>query len=171
MTDAPFRWCQLRFNVRTICCMVDRRPAHALAIAALLVTSLAACGDEADPVQVAPANADSVGVENVRLVSPTEAATIVADPPDGLVVLDVRTPEEFASGHLDGAAVVDFYSEDFADQLAGLDRSVPYVVYCQSGNRSGQATAMMAELGFTDVVDVDGGIAAWAAAELEIVGP
>ncbi len=58
--------------------------------------------------------------------------------------------------------MIDFYRDDFADQLAELDKDVPYVVYCRSGNRSGQATSLMADLGFTDVAEVDGGIVAWA---------
>mgnify|MGYP002629041982 CR=1 FL=1 len=107
----------------------------------------------------------------VRLVSSTEAAAIVASPPDDLVILDVRTPEEFAEGHLDRAQLIDFYQADFAQQLADLDPSVPYVLYCRSGNRSGQAADMMRELGFVDVVDVDGGILAWSDAGLPVVTP
>ena len=83
-----------------------------------------------------------------------------------LVILDVRTPEEFAEGHLAGAIMIHFYDHDFADQLAELDPAVPYLVYCRSGSRSGQTTALMKDLGFTDVADVDGGILAWTEAGL-----
>ena len=84
-------------------------------------------------------------------------------------MLDVRTPEEFAEGHLDGAVLVDFYDADFADQLAELDPDVPYLVYCRSGNRSGQTLDVMEQLGFTSAVDVDGGIVAWQDAGLPVV--
>lgn len=86
----------------------------------------------------------------------------------GLIVLDVRTPEEYASGHVADAVNVDFYRADFADRLADLDRDTPYLLYCRSGNRSGTTLELMRELGFTNVVDVDGGIVAWAAAGLPL---
>jgi phage shock protein E len=101
-------------------------------------------------------------------VTPAEGAAIQADPPPGLVILDVRTPEEFGEGHLDGAIMVDFYQDDFASQIAELDHDQPYLVYCRSGSRSGQTRAIMDELGFTDVADVDGGIIAWTEAGLDL---
>ncbi|HSM65560.1 MAG TPA: rhodanese-like domain-containing protein, partial [Ilumatobacteraceae bacterium] len=94
---------------------------------------------------------------------------VLADAPDDLVILDVRTPEEFAEGHIDGAVLVDFYDADFADQLAALDPDVPYLVYCRSGNRSGQTLPLMQQLGFGSAVDVGGGILAWADAGLPVV--
>jgi len=102
-------------------------------------------------------------------ISPTAAADILADPPADLVLLDVRTPEEFAEGHLDGALLIDFYEGDFADQLAALDPDVPYLLYCRSDNRSGQTLALMQQLGFSSAVDVDGGILAWDQLGLPIV--
>ena len=84
-------------------------------------------------------------------------------------VVDVRTPEEFDAGHIEGATLIDFYREDFADELATLDPDTPYVLYCRSGNRSSQARALMETLGFAGVADVDGGIEAWTAAGLPVV--
>ena len=77
------------------------------------------------------------------------------------VLLDVRTPEEYAEGHLEGAQLIDFYGPTFETQLEALDREASYAVYCRSGNRSGQVLARMRELGFIDVVDLEGGIVAW----------
>jgi phage shock protein E len=102
-------------------------------------------------------------------VSADAAASIIDDAPEDLVVLDVRTAEEYAEGHIDGAVQLDFYSPDFAEQLAQLDPTVPYVVYCRSGNRSGQTVPIMEELGFTSVADVDGGIVAWQNSGLPVV--
>ncbi len=102
----------------------------------------------------------------IRLVTATEGADIQGNPPEDLVILDVRTPEEFAEGHLEGAVMVDFYDDDFADQLAELDPNVPYLLYCRSGNRSGQTAEIMADLGFDSVADIDGGIIAWTEAGL-----
>lgn len=104
----------------------------------------------------------------VRIVSPTDAAAVQSDPPAGLQIIDVRTPEEYADGHLSGSTMIDFYEADFADRIAGLDRDTPYLIYCRSGNRSGQTRELMEELGFTDVRDLDGGIVAWADADLTI---
>jgi rhodanese-related sulfurtransferase len=67
----------------------------------------------------------------------------------GTMVIDVRTPEEFAGGHLDGAVNMNLQSPAFASQLAGLDPSADYLVYCRSGNRSGQAIDQMRAAGFT----------------------
>lgn len=99
-------------------------------------------------------------------MTPDEGATLQGG---DVIVLDVRTPEEFADGHLEGAVMIDFYSPDFADQLGELDPTKSYVLYCRSGNRSGQTTEIMSDLGFTDVADVDGGILAWTAAGLPVV--
>lgn len=73
--------------------------------------------------------------------------------PEGTVVIDVRTPEEFAGGHLDGAINIDAYATDFADTLAGLPTDGSYFVYCRSGNRSGRAVSQMERMGFTAVID------------------
>lgn len=107
----------------------------------------------------------------VRVVSATDAAATIDAAPADLVILDVRTPEEFDEGHIAGATMLDFYRPDFAEQLATLDPDVPYVLYCRSGNRSSQARTLMAELGFTTVDDVDGGILAWQSAGLPVVTP
>jgi rhodanese-related sulfurtransferase len=105
----------------------------------------------------------------IRLVSVQEGVDLQNNPPDGLIILDVRTPEEFDEGHLEGARMIDFYLDDFADRVAELDPDVPYLVYCRSGSRSGQTVAIMEELGFTDVADVDGGIMSWLDAGLPTV--
>lgn len=70
------------------------------------------------------------------------------------VIVDVRTPAEFAEGHLEGAELLDLTGGDFAAALPSLDPDAEYVVYCRSGNRSGQAVAMMEDAGFTDVTNL-----------------
>lgn len=97
-----------------------------------------------------------------------EIQEIVESPPAGLVVLDIRTPEEFAAGHLAGAINVDYYADDFEDQLADLDLDVPYVMYCNSGNRSANALPVMDSLGFQEVYELEGGIQAWFASGLPL---
>jgi len=97
----------------------------------------------------------------IELVSPAKAAEVIAEQPDGLVVLDIRTPEEFAEARLADAIMVDYYASDFADQLDRLDKDVPYVLYCRTGNRSSDAVKTMKSLGFTEVYEIDGGIVNW----------
>lgn len=78
-----------------------------------------------------------------------------------VVVLDVRTPAEYAAGHLEGAKLIDFRTADFATHLAGLDRQQPYLLHCATGRRSTAALKIFEELGFQDVTHLDGGIKAW----------
>lgn len=72
-------------------------------------------------------------------------------------IIDIRTPEEYASGHIDEAINIDFYANDFKDQLEKLDKSDAYSIYCRSGSRSGKALGIMKDLGFTNVADLQGG--------------
>lgn len=142
-----------------------------VAICTMAILIAAGCGSsratESTSDPDTPASEESAA--GIRLVSAADGANIQANAPEDLVILDVRTPEEFAEGHLEGAVMIDFYREDFASQLADLDPDVPYLLYCRSGNRSGQTAAIMDELGFTDVADVDGGILSWMQANFPTV--
>ncbi|MDG1785587.1 MAG: rhodanese-like domain-containing protein [Ilumatobacter sp.] len=141
-----------------------------LSAAVLVVLTLSACGsDAASTSDTEPPNAATSAAAGIQLVQPDDAAATIATPPDDLVILDVRTPAEFAEGHIEGAVMIDFYRDDFASELAKLDPNVPYVLYCRSGNRSGQTGALMTALGFSAVDDVDGGIIAWQDAGLPLV--
>jgi len=87
----------------------------------------------------------------------------------GVITLDVRTPGEFNEGHIEGALLVDFQSGNFENEIASLDKSKTYAVYCRSGNRSGQAVKVMSDAGFTDLYNLDGGVIDWASAGLPLV--
>lgn len=93
------------------------------------------------------------------------AAVAVADS----TVIDVRTPEEFASGHLEGATNINLQSSDFSSQINALPKDSSYVVYCRSGNRSADAVAQMKDAGFSNVVDVGGVQEAASATGLPVV--
>jgi rhodanese-related sulfurtransferase len=77
------------------------------------------------------------------------------------VVLDVRTPREFAAGHIPGAINVDWNGKDFAGRVAALDKKKNYLVYCAVGGRSARASAKMIELGFSKVYNLERGISSW----------
>lgn len=85
------------------------------------------------------------------------------------VILDVRTPEEFVAGHLEGAVNVDVQSADFDARIGELDPDADYVVYCRSGNRSAAAIERMTGLGFTSLVDGGGLDGAAKATGLDVV--
>lgn len=116
--------------------------------------SVAACGSDSSTAVLETVDAGT-------------AAEFISE--SGTVLLDVRTPEEFVEARIDGAVNIDFYAPDFAQQIAGLDRDTTYVVYCRSGNRSGQAMELFRDLEFTDVREIGGGILAWVGAGLATI--
>jgi rhodanese-related sulfurtransferase len=87
----------------------------------------------------------------------------------GIITLDVRTPGEFNEGHIEGAQLIDFQSGNFENEIATLDKSKTYAVYCRSGSRSGQAVKVMSDAGFTSVYNLNGGVIDWASAGLPLV--
>jgi len=87
----------------------------------------------------------------------------------GVVILDVRTPGEFAEGYIEGAQNIDFQSGNFENEIAALDKNVTYAVYCRSGNRSGQAAKIMHDAGFHDVYNLDGGVIDWTSEGMLLV--
>lgn len=89
----------------------------------------------------------------------------------GAVLLDVRTPQETSQAVIQGATLLDFKAADFEQQLAGLDKSKTYFVYCAAGGRSAKAGELMKEKGFTTVYTLEGGINAWAEKGFPIVAP
>lgn len=128
-----------------------KRISSVLAVSLMLLTVLSGCTSTAAVDQ------------QITSVSPAEAAGIIeqnADNPN-FVLLDIRTPEEYGSGKLEGAINIDFYDADFRQQLDALDKDTHYVVYCNSGNRSGQSLPIFEDLGFVEVENVATGITGW----------
>ena len=120
------------------------RIASVVLAAVLAVGGLAAC---------------SGGSSAVTQVTTATASEVLAKP--GMSVIDVRTPGEFAQGHIQGAVNIDVEDAAFATNIGKLPKNKPYFVYCRSGNRSGVATAKMADLGFSEIYDLQGGITQW----------
>ena len=87
------------------------------------------------------------------------------------VILDVRTPEEFAEGHLDGAVNLDVQARDFEKKLRVLDRKKSYLVYCRTGNRSRKATVAMEALGFRSIFHMTEGVVRWKQQNLPLARP
>ncbi|MBK9639146.1 MAG: thioredoxin [Bacteroidetes bacterium] len=85
------------------------------------------------------------------------------------IILDVRTPEEFAAGHVKSAVNLNIHDATFKNELAKLDKSKPVLVYCKSGSRSAAAASQMEAMGFNEVYNFGGGMLAWSNAEKPIV--
>jgi rhodanese-related sulfurtransferase len=81
----------------------------------------------------------------------------------GFNLVDVRTPEEVASGTIENSINIDFNNSNFSEGLAKLDKSKPLMLFCRSGARSGRASSIAKELGFTEIYDLQGGFMAWSA--------
>ncbi len=77
------------------------------------------------------------------------------------LLIDVRTPKEFAEGHIEAAANVDWNGGNFMQDLSGIDKTEPVLLYCGSGNRSGKAMEALKKAGFTDVKHLEGGFQEW----------
>lgn len=145
--------------------------ARLLSAALLCAGLLAACGGSGDDggadasvaSGAAAGAAPGAAARQHQLVSAADAPMVLAGT-EGIEVLDVRTPAEFAEGHIEGATVIDYNAPGFEEAVGKLDRSVPYFVYCHSGNRSAGAVAVMTALGFERLYELDGGIVAWQAA-------
>lgn len=78
-----------------------------------------------------------------------------------VVILDVRTPGEFSQGHIEGAMNIDVEASTFDSEIAKLDKSKTYAVYCHSGRRSGIATQTMAKMGFKHLYNLENGLSDW----------
>lgn len=142
-----------------------------------LVISFTSCIDAQEIKDRASKNAAS-SVKYVAAVAPTGFGAIhkstneefqkAIDDKVGVLV-DVRTPEEFAEGHIEGAVNVNFKKRTFMSYISHFDKNTPILIYCRSGNRSGKGEKIMRGLGFKDVYDLKGGFKGWKNATLPVV--
>lgn len=114
------------------------------------------------PTTAAPAPA-AAAASPVGHVDAVGAGKLLASNKDA-VVIDVRTPAEYAEGHIPGSTNVDFVADSFATELGKLDRNKTYIVHCAAGGRSTQSLNVFTRLGFKSVVHLDGGMNGWVAA-------
>lgn len=109
----------------------------------------------------------SAAADEVKHVKSKEAAAIVAK--GDVVVLDVRTPDEFSEGHIDGAKNIDFLDDaKFKAEAAKLDKSKTYLVHCQAGGRSSKSLKVLQELGIKNLIHLDDGFGGWKDADLPV---
>lgn len=94
--------------------------------------------------------------------------TAITQHADGQLI-DVRTPGEYAEGHIANARNINVNGADFSKQIKTLDTNLPVLVYCRSGHRSSMATKEMKKIGFKEIYELDKGIMEWQSAGLPIV--
>ncbi len=103
--------------------------------------------------------------ENVQSIDAQAFSEQIKATPNAQII-DVRTPEEFQSEHIDKAVNVDWLNANFVANAAKFDKSKPVFVYCKSGGRSSKASSKLAELGFKNIYELQGGILKWNSAGL-----
>lgn len=106
--------------------------------------------------------AQTAAKDSIHVISIEEFEKMAAKKKN--LVVDVRTPEEVAEGHLAGALNINFLGENFAQEIETLNKKKTYLLYCKSGNRTRKAADLMEKSGFKHVYMLDGGITAWNAA-------
>lgn len=134
----------------------------------VLCASLAfmvAC-NSADTTQTAEQTTEATAPAT-QAINSQEAKDLLSQNPD-VVILDVRTPMEYAQGHLQNSELVDFSAPDFQEKLKALDPEKPYLVYCAVGGRSGKATQLMEQLGFKQLYDATDGFTSLKSAGLAV---
>ncbi|WP_109829963.1 rhodanese-like domain-containing protein [Reichenbachiella versicolor] len=101
------------------------------------------------------------------LISPSELESTIVNEMD-VLILDVRTPNEYNNGHIAGAVNLNYYDKRFVDKVKKMNRSKPIYLYCRSGNRSNRAMLILKEAGFKEIYDLKGGIKAWEESGYEL---
>ncbi len=96
-----------------------------------------------------------------RDISVQDAAALLQNPPEGLIIVDVRTPAEFREGHLPGAVNMDYFGGPFETQIQSLPKTAPVLLYCRTGNRSGSAYDIMTKAGIGNILHMNEGITKW----------
>ena len=104
--------------------------------------------------------------DKFSLIAPQELKEKLGE---DIQLIDVRTPQEFAEGHLKGAILIDYTQSDFMNRMSKLDKSKDLYIYCRSGNRSGKASRKLESMGFPKVYDLKGGILNWNQNNMKVV--
>ena len=109
--------------------------------------------------------------QQFTVVSPQEASALIETHKEDsdFVILDIRTPGEYQSGHLKNSIMIDFYSETFAEEINRLDKGKTYLIHCRSGNRSTRSMGLFKKLKFQKIYHLSSGINGWNSEGLPVV--
>lgn len=131
------------------------------ALILLAFTSLLVLACQSEPKQeTAETSPNAENSEPVKNLSAEQAIALLSAE-NRPVVIDIRTPEEFAEGHIEGARLIDYKSADFQEKVAQLDRDQSYLLHCRSGRRSNKSLGTWEELGFQKLYHLDSGFLGW----------
>lgn len=97
--------------------------------------------------------------QNLELITSEEMEELLNL--EDVQLVDVRTPSEYNEGHVPNAQNINFYDENFDEQIETLDKSKPIIVYCKSGGRSAKCASKLIEKGFEKIYDLEGGFSQW----------
>lgn len=169
------RWCYTLGGMK-----FKRRPVTVAAIAAAalaLTVGLSGCSSDSASAEGSADSGNSAEVQGpASPVTAPEApvrvgvpgfAEVIASP--DVTIVDVRTPEEFAEGHIAGAVNIPVELPDFIDRVSELDTAGTYAVYCRSGNRSQPAVAGMASVGINGIFELESGTTGWTSEGQQLV--
>ncbi len=112
-------------------------------------------------------NCKQSAAQQSTLLEPQEFKEFLSS--NEVLLIDVRTPQEFNSGHIENAVNIDFKSPDFAMAVQKLDTTKTLVIYCRSGRRSGMGTPTFVKAGFKQLYDLKGGVLNWQKDGLKLV--
>jgi len=101
----------------------------------------------------------------IKVLTPTEFKEKLANQ----TIIDIRTPQEYSQGHIEGAVNINYYDSNFIDQIAKYDKNQPIFIYCRSGNRTSPASKKIADFGFKQIYDLEGGILSWVKNNNEVI--
>ncbi len=150
-----------------------------LSISILSLTSLTGCLNKEQTSK--KSNKEQIKIGTIESADNSKSQYITIDPKvaydiikknkgnKNFIIIDVRQPNEYNQGHIQNAILINYYSKNFKEQIAKLDRDKIYVIYCRSGSRSGRTLKLMKQLNFKTVYNIYGGIMNWERENLPIV--
>lgn len=106
---------------------------------------------------------ENISVESAKMLLDQQSKD------SSITLLDVRTEKEYLQAHIEGAQKIDFYASSFASDIAKLDKSKQYLLYCRTGARSAKTLQLMQQLGFKKVYNMQGGILQWHQQKLPLL--
>lgn len=131
----------------------------------LCIASLASCQNKKAAPELTPADKPTKSATPLyKVITPADFAAKIKEQTD-LQLVDVRRPNEFAEGHIEGAVNIDFFGASFNSDFSKLDKEKPVLLYCRSGKRSGASSKKLVAMGFSEIYDLKGGFLAWMKTE------
>ena len=143
------------------------KPGLFLSLLALLI-SVIGCNAVKSETATAPTATIAPVLKNVTVIQAEDLIRTNKGNPN-FIILDVRTPTEYAGGHLVDAVNIDFNAANFKEDANRLDKAKTYLVYCRTGVRSAAASTILLEIGFRDIYNMTGGITEWQGAGFPVV--